>query len=977
MFNRLAKGIINYHKVIVIIWIVLLLPAIFGLQFLGEVIVYEEAGFAPDYVESQEAQNLIDEQFPTSLANSTVIIVVQTSDIAAEDVRDFALMVEKSILENPDIAYEENVTSVYSIYRFVFQETARNLAPIMADMQGQLNATAFLFFSGPSLYAESWRDSVVNDTTFEDSWNIYSSLIEDPWQQSLLENYSFAFRAGWNETFNPLNSTAFLEPGTHYLVRAQHVLDLTTPTFFGFYPPQDESTQIMNATWAGLNITTWDDETILHFLMLNLMRGYSGINSLTFLEGIYQLGEDPSEESISHFADSQIRVGTVNTYPIELPPGSLEFLVNQEANTMLVTVSFSVNADFRDESGQKPMERNVELIRDTVRETKQDLNVQYIKAYVTGSAALGGDIEEAAMKDVERIDPVTIALVFLIIGLFFMSFITPAAAVGGIGIAILVSQALVVIVGSFVAKVHFSVLTLMLTAMLGAGTDYAIFLMARYREERLRGNSKEKSVEKSVKWAGESITTSGVAVMISFGALSLGSFDLVRTMGLTIMMGIGVALLVALTFIPSLLMLLGDRIFWPGNIRWGKGKKESRYSKYFKKSARLSLRYAKPITVLALLISIPATYAVFTLETSFDFLAAMPETEASRGLEVMGEGFGEGRLSPTYIVAEFPEPVRTMEGGNFTYDISLLGSIENLSREIDQIYNVHQVIGPTRPLGESIAYTELNNASYREPFEADIERAIGEDNRTILLTVVLERESFSAESVNTIPILRSTVKERAQEDPNLSEATILVGGASASIRDIKVILDRDFLVMAIVVILADYILLMFVLGSVLVPLRLILTVLLSVSWTIAMTIVVFHLWLQIPILWLMPWVLFVIAMGLGMDYDIFLTTRIREEVAKGKSDKKAIVTAVERTGGIITAAGLVMSGAFATMLLSSLGLLQEFGFALAFAILLDAMIVRIYLVPSVMILLEKWNWWAPGRLQRIRREEKKRCRRNS
>jgi RND superfamily putative drug exporter len=150
------------------------------------------------------------------------------------------------------------------------------------------------------------------------------------------------------------------------------------------------------------------------------------------------------------------------------------------------------------------------------------------------------------------------------------------------------------------------------------------------------------------------------------------------------------------------------------------------------------------------------------------------------------------------------------------------------------------------------------------------------------------------------------------------------------------------------------------------------TVLLNVTWTIAMTMIIFQYGYGSPVLWMMPLILFVVAMGLGMDYDIFLTTRIREEVLKGKTDAQAITTAVERTGGIITACGLVMAGAFGSMMLSTTVLLREFGFGLAFAILLDAMILRIYLVPAIMLLLEKWNWYAPGRLQRVRREEKSR-----
>jgi len=139
----------------------------------------------------------------------------------------------------------------------------------------------------------------------------------------------------------------------------------------------------------------------------------------------------------------------------------------------------------------------------------------------------------------------------------------------------------------------------------------------------------------------------------------------------------------------------------------------------------------------------------------------------------------------------------------------------------------------------------------------------------------------------------------------------------------------------------------------------------------ALTILLFHFWKGLDIIFLLPLALFVMAMGLGMDYDIFIITRVREEVAKGASDADAITEATTRTGGIISACGIVMAGAFFTLMLSRSPFLQQIGFALAFAILLDSMVVRIYLVPAIMVLAGKYNWWAPGRLQRVRRESKK------
>ena len=161
-------------------------------------------------------------------------------------------------------------------------------------------------------------------------------------------------------------------------------------------------------------------------------------------------------------------------------------------------------------------------------------------------------------------------------------------------------------------------------------------------------------------------------------------------------------------------------------------------------------------------------------------------------------------------------------------------------------------------------------------------------------------------------------------------------------------------------------------GSVVSPLRSILTILLSISWTMAVAFLLFQEVLGQPILYMAPMILLLVCLGLGMDYDILLTTRVREEVTRGRNNDEAIVHAVEQTGGIITACGVIMASAFGSMMLSNGYLLKEFGFVLMFAILLDATIVRIYLVPAIMSLLGKWNWWAPGLLKRRNEEHDRR-----
>ena len=458
--------------------------------------------------------------------------------------------------------------------------------------------------------------------------------------------------------------------------------------------------------------------------------------------------------------------------------------------------------------------------------------------------------------------------------------------------------------------------------------------------------------------------------MIGFGALMIGTYPLVRSMGMALVIAVGMALLFSLTMLPSLLMLVGDRVFWPHTIEQEAVRMSRRNSKgggYFRKSAQFALKNRKAIVVAALIIAVPTSYLVLELESSYDFTAGMPNSDASRGIEAMGAGFGKGNLMPTYIVVTFEDTV--VRDGSLSPFAS--AQVESYCDLLLQEDNVRSVTGPTRPFGVPVDQAYLENLSMddRATYEYAISSSIGSDNRTIMLTLVLQDEPFTIKSIHTIDDIRLIDSSSGGSAFNAT-MSVLVGGSTAAMTDVSRSVSQDFFTMRIVVIIGIYFVLMVVLGSLVIPLRLILTVLLTVVITIAMTMILFQYYIGLPVLWMLPLLLFVIALGLGMDYDIFLTTRIREEVSNGKTDEQAITTSVERTGGIITACGVIMAGAFGSMMLSSTSLLREFGFGLAFAILLDAMIVRIYLVPAIMLMLQKWNWYAPGRLQRTRREEK-------
>ena len=622
----------------------------------------------------------------------------------------------------------------------------------------------------------------------------------------------------------------------------------------------------------------------------------------------------------------------------------------------------------------KPLVQDVHIIRDIASEIRSETGSTII-VYVTGDAAISSDMKASSTNDMAIIEPLTIAIIIILMGVLFRSVVAQWIPLGAVGVALGVSQALVFVIGSLVANIQYTVLTILFVVLMGVGTDYSIFLMTRYREERIKGATREQAVNTSIAWAGESITTSGATVVIAFFAMSLSSFSMVQTMGMVLGMAIVVALLVALTLVPALLILLGNRIFWPTTgDRWKRfaektmrKKKEGDHG-YFHRAATFSVHHAKVIMVAAVLVSVPATYLYLTTETSFDFIGSMGTSESTTGMNAMSADFGAGRIMPTQVV--FAGSTVVYDGTNF--NIEYLNSIENVSQTVAGNSLVQQVTGPTRPYGTLIDYRNLS--ALPEETKAQLVQSmlqsVGMDSKSVLLTVVLKEQPMAAKSVNLMPTLRSEISTVKTADPVLAGTSIMVGGATAVIYDLSVQMNQQFGNIELLVIIGIFIVLMIVLGSILLPTFAVISIAMSISWSFAATSLVFGTWLDKPILWMVPLILFIMLMGIGMDYNVFILTRIREEVHNGKDTNEAVIDAVDWTGGIITALALIMGGAFGSMMLSGNTMLQEFGFALAFAILVDAMVVRTYIVPAAMSLMGKRAWWAPGRLQREGRLEK-------
>src|SRR2546425_9407613 len=607
--------------------------------------------------------------------------------------------------------------------------------------------------------------------------------------------------------------------------------DITDNTTRIFTLNLERSLQALGVLNSLENVTTIYDLEKAAFTGYYLQRGES-----------YPLAVSHANQTVWHETLSQYS-------PQLIPPAILQNFISPNKNAMIILVSFSRAPGSFGSADTDPILKNVVTMRNIISQLKANIG-EPLQTYVTGDLATTADSSLGSTADVGRIEPVTIGAILIFAGLFFLAIVTPFVPLATVGMALLMAEGGLYLIGKYIIPIQDTTTTFLFTIMLGVGTDYSIFLIARYREERVEGHDKAESVKTSVAWSGESIATSASTVIIAFGAMTISSFTLLQSIGIGLGFGVLIALLVSLTLIPSFILLAGDRIFWP---RSGKRfqnyaekaqKKRAKRPGYFRRAATFSTKRPALVLGLTLLISIPAIYVAFTGSTSYDFTAGLTQAESVTGLHILTQSFGAGQIGPTQVVVQFPSTI--ISNGNLTN--SARASLEKLSTHLNVSSNVKVVTGPSRPNGVPVNTTALSN--------------IGKDGRTAIITVLFREEPFKPNSLDTVSQIRNAIASLKSSDPSLAQDTILVGGASASTLDFSNETVSQFNTMRILTVSAIFLVLLVVLGSYPLAITGILSIGLSITWAYAATLLFFNNVLGSGVLFIIPLVLFLLLYGI-------------------------------------------------------------------------------------------------------------------
>jgi len=570
--------------------------------------------------------------------------------------------------------------------------------------------------------------------------------------------------------------------------------------------------------------------------------------------------------------------------------------------------------------------------------------------YVTGVAVIAQQVEQTFLPILGTTVGPGIVVSIIIVGILFGA---PLAAIlplclGGLSIAIAYAIIYLVIVVAQKGQITFLTPTLTTLLMLGLAVDYSVLQLRRTKEERTNGRSKEESVATSVRWAGQAVLTAGLTVIVAYFVMAVVNVPIFNDVGTSIALGVAVLLLASVTLLPSLELLLGDSLFWP-RLKVNHGpSRPGLLAKISDATLKRKLAVALVITLFAA----GAVAATASTPTGMDMLKLIPDFQSIHGLTVITSSLGSGSVSPNRVLVTTSTPI--VYGDN-QFNMTLMGQIDAISSKIAARGDVSSVSGPTRPFGEAFNYSSIETLG--EPLSAQylsqVMSFIGKNNSTALINVGFTSAFESPQSVSSLQGMESDVRS-LQLLPGVS---VYYGGSVQQTLDNEQFIGGLVPEVTIILSIAVFVILFFQLRSAFTPLRLVFTILCSVAFALSLLSFTFNYALGLPILNFIPLFVIVTMLGVGIDYDIFYVTRIREEILNGKSDDEAIKTATTKVWVTIFSLGLILSSVFGSLLVTGIPIFQEISLAVSAAVLIDVVVVILFFVPSLMALAERFNWW--------------------
>lgn len=567
-------------------------------------------------------------------------------------------------------------------------------------------------------------------------------------------------------------------------------------------------------------------------------------------------------------------------------------------------------------SADKPFQNAVGDVREIVAAQVGAAADSSVTAAVTGPAGIATDASKVFGSGDMKLLLGTVLLVLVILLAIYRSPLLALVPLLGVGIAMRIAQglgALMADAGWF--NISAQTASIMTVLLFGVGTDYALIITARYREALREEPDRSLAMQAAMRGVGETLLSSASTVILAMLALLVAVSPALHDFGPYLALGVASMAIVAFTFIPAMILVFGGKVFWPMSVE--RASERSGGGRIWHRAADLVIKSPAKVIAAVLAVLVIMSMGLLGYKDSFNFISGFRvEMESARGQSLVAEGFGPGEIAPSTLYV-------TTDGT------------------------------PTADQWSSVA-TDI--ATQDDVARVGASPRVSADSHTAAFEVVLTQDPYSQPAIDAIAPLRDAGAAAAAA-AGIPDAQVLIGGETAQTADIAQNLDRDTLWIMVVVLVLVALVLGLLLRSLLAPIYLAGTLILSFLATLGVTT-----FFSVTLLGdagignRVTAYIFVFLVALGVDYNIFIMSRYREEVQR-RTPVDALRVAITRTGGVVSSAGLILAATFAVLMTMPIRELFQFGFAMAFGILLDTFVIRPLLVPAIVRMLGDKALW--------------------
>jgi putative drug exporter of the RND superfamily len=632
-------------------------------------------------------------------------------------------------------------------------------------------------------------------------------------------------------------------------------------------------------------------------------------------------------------------VSRIDTYYNDPPSILNQKMISDDGHSALAILEYTVSFD---------------LVQSLVPQVRAHIVSPTLHVLVAGDGAVFGDMQTVSGSDLAKVERYTFPIALLLLVTIFGTLVASVVPMITGAVSVAATLALLYFIGEHTDT---SVFALNVTTMigLGVGIDYALFVVSRFREE-VHQRSVEDAVAIAIGSAGRAVLFSGVTVMIGLAGLLIFRSSALRSIGVGGSLVVLISVIAALTLLPALLSILGPRIDSLPIVPW----RTAGSSRFWHALAAIVMRRPWPVIAGVLAVVAVLAFPVHVLHLNVPDATILPKSVPSRqGFDILNQQFDQQKDDPVIVVVYAPDKLLGAARAGAFYDY-----VQTVSRLPGVHTTAVKSLLSLQPGIPRARFTALAGVFDVVPSNLQVGLYTAKNTTVIVLPPTPGQSSSQLEGL----------VRRVRAVPLGAGLHRYVGGFNAGVMDYLNNLYSQFPLCIAFVVIVTYLVLLVMLRSLILPLKAVLMNALSLLGAYGAVVWVFqegHLSGALNfsptgyVDEITPIIMFCTLFGLSMDYEVFLLSRMREQFLRTQANASSVAYGLERTGRIVTSAALILVVVAGSFAFTDIVLVKAVGLGLAFAILLDATLIRCLLVPATMRVLGNWNWWLPRPLRAV------------